>query len=134
MKSLLAILFSVSLFILGGTGASLAQAPGEIQPGITGLFGAYCKDEVSARTLSAIVTRDGDQGYVKFVSANGNECYDNRLQDGVLNIRVTLREKVWTVHHANGNIFEFWTAADSIGDLGYIWFRVYPVKLPGREA
>ncbi len=134
MKTLLVLIFSVLLFLPAYADNSPDPAPGEVQAGTPLITGAYCKDEESAKRLSAEVARGGNVGYVRFIQADGNLCYDDRYVSGVNRIRVILTEKVWVVHHAAGELYEFWTAADASGDLGYIWFRVSPVKLPGKET
>jgi len=111
------------LFLLGSSLAN-AQTPDPYQGQVLN-FGSFCKDEESAKGLSHAVTRDGDEGYGRFMRQLDNHCYDSRISPGVPIVQSTLFEKVWTVNHANGDIYEFWTAMDGRGQLAYVWVLTY---------
>ncbi len=129
MKILSSLALALVLF-----GSSLAHANHPVpsaQPGEVRVFTAFCKDEASAKGLSARVARAGDDGYREFMLKEDNTCYDARMFKSVTPVRGVLTEKVWTVNHANGDVYEFWTAMDVNGKLAHVWIRV---EIPGEPA
>jgi len=87
---------------------------------------AYCLTEQDAKELSRIVALQGLEGYIEYMSAQGNVCFDSRLTQNPP-VTVTLMTKVWSFTRLDGVVFDVWTARDSRGRTGWMWFPVREV-------
>ena len=117
---LLGIILAVSMI-----GAAIAQGIQAQKPEPEQVWTAYsyCTNEESARTLSNAMAREGVIGYDKVLKAQDNNCYHSSIHR-ITTPRVILVEPVWRVTTPENEVWEFWTAKDSRGDLGWVWFIV----------
>lgn len=83
---------------------------------------AYCRTEADAKRLSISVAETGDVGYNEVMLDINSKCYDADLLPYVpISVTVTLVERVWSVVHPDGTLFDFWTVKDSRGVIGWAW-------------
>lgn len=131
MKILSSLALALVLF-----GSSVAYANHPVQPGEPGqsrVFTAFCKDEASAKGLSDRVATAGDEGYREFMLEKDNECYDARIFKSVSPVRAVLAEKLWTLNHVDGNVYDFWAALDKNGRIAYVWIFVPSAEVTPGE-
>lgn len=94
----------------------------EVYAGQVTVARAYCRTEADAKRLSARVAENGNAGYDEVMLDINSTCYDDNLLPYVqVGVTITLFEKVWSVVHSDGTLFDFWTAKDSLGGIGYVW-------------
>lgn len=83
--------------------------------------GAYCTDEESALQLAKAMVDGGAVGYGVEIMASETRCYDvvalNRPRPTVI-----LLEQQWRIVTLDGQAVDFWTAVDTRGNVGWVWF------------
>ncbi len=121
MKKL--FLFLIVTLLVGGLGFHevVAQMVGPDEPWRAA---AYCTNEDDAKLLSRRMAEDGLTGYTQIMRTDGIACWDSRILSNVPVTQVITVEKVWRVVAAGGQMFDFWTALDQNGRLGWVWFVV----------
>lgn len=84
--------------------------------------GAYCASQDSAEALSRAMAISGVDGFSAIMNS-AVPCYHHRFHE-IAVIKVTLIEKKWAVQTPDGSQWEFWTASDLNGVVGWVWFLV----------
>ncbi len=126
IKNLIAAL-ALTIFTITAVPASAQEATA----GSTWWAVAYCTTEASAKVLSRRMIEAGPPGYNEVMRTNGVSCWDSRLSVNVPVPHVMVLEKVWRVVTFTGQVFDFWTATDTEGLMGWVWFEVE--ASPGNE-
>lgn len=121
MKKLLTFLFVALLAV--GTNAHVTMAQ-RASSNEVWTAEAYCTDEIAAELLSKMMAERGKKGYREVMFASGVKCWDSRILNNVSTPQVTLLEKQWQVVSPKGQKFDFWTAVDRHGVLGWVWFLI----------
>lgn len=121
MKKLLTIFFVALLAV--GVSAHGAEAQ-KATANTVWTVDAYCTDEVAVELLSSLMAARGMEGYHEVMVADGVKCWDSRILNNVSVPQVLLIEKQWRVTTPGGQKFDFWTAMDQDGLLGWVWFLI----------
>lgn len=101
----------------------------EVYAGQELLVRAYCRTEADAKRLSASVAENGTPGYREVILDINSACYDAELLPYIpIAVTVTLVERVWSVTHLDGTLFDFWTVKDSLGGIGWAWAMTHDDK------
>lgn len=121
MKKMLTFLFVALLAVGANAHTAVAQ---KAEPNQVWTAEAYCTDEAAVELLSQMMVKRGKAGYHEVMVADGVKCWDSRILNNLPTPQVTIIEKQWRVVTPRGQKFDFWTAVDKYGLLGWVWFLI----------